>query len=330
MIPNYLTFIRFQNKRLLAFLFLILLVVLGFYWKNNACAFAAGDVGPLSGVLAITLYGIIYELKAYWAYSRAMQRIDFAMTTDKAGCRWHYFLSQPAVISLCSLGIFWLMVKGCLQAPAYYNALCLYLASTLFIYLCYIVLRPVYIRQVFNPLPDKITPIHLNHYVGRYLILSTLLSVLSVTPLDSRPDFSLDAGFLSPALMVAMLILCAAVISINLLFARISKRYIFFGKMYLKEIDFYFSTAMPFAWLYRQALLVRILLLLGVMAVWIPFIGILLSALNGNVTFSVYFLLCFLPAAGYHFLHLYWHWHNEFLMACDMSFRCAVINQRHT
>ncbi len=67
MIPDYLTFIRFQDKRSLIYIYAIGLILIGFYWKNAGFTFPSEDIGVVSGILALVLYNFIFDLKAYWA-----------------------------------------------------------------------------------------------------------------------------------------------------------------------------------------------------------------------------------------------------------------------
>ena len=63
MIPDYLTFIRFQDKRNLIYIYDIGLILIGFYWKNAGFTFPSEDIGVVSGILALVLYNFIFDLK---------------------------------------------------------------------------------------------------------------------------------------------------------------------------------------------------------------------------------------------------------------------------
>lgn len=75
MIPDYLTFIRFQDKRNLIYIYAIGLILIGFYWKNAGFTFPSEDIGVVSGILALVLYNFIFDLKAYWLIN-ASRRIS--------------------------------------------------------------------------------------------------------------------------------------------------------------------------------------------------------------------------------------------------------------
>ncbi|KFK94359.1 MULTISPECIES: hypothetical protein [unclassified Serratia (in: enterobacteria)] len=331
MIPNYLTFIRFQDRRTVPFFYLLLFIVLGFYWRNNGYSVTHHDAWLISAILAITLFNIIYDLKAYWAYSYVIGRVDIDRFSGKTCLKFEAFLSRPIVISTMSVLVFWLIVKLSLLLPsALYSVLCLFLISPLFIYCVYRSVRPIYIKQVINAVPSVVKYSSLYRYVSDYILLSTAINLLSISPLKTNPDFSLSNGFFSAKLMIAMLILCAIVLAVNLIFVYLSKRYIFLGRMFLKEVDFNFSPALPFNSLYRIPFMVRMLFLSVIQFGWIAFVSIILALLNLAVPFEVYFSFCLLPLMGYCFLHVYWHWHNEFLMSCDMCFRYEEFKKRET
>lgn len=329
MIPDYLKFIRFQDKRIIPFFYFILFIVLGFYWKNNAYILQASDAWYISVILAVTLFNLIYELKSWWAYSCVSERIDVDVFKDKPCSKTALFFSRPTVVSVLSVLVFWLLVKACLLLPSFYNAFALVVSAPLVVYLFFRALRPLYIKQVLSQVSSGVYYKSIYRYVARFVALSTLINVLSVRALKANPDFSLSEGFFSAKLMVAMLILCAIVLAINLIFVRFSKRYIFLGRFFLKEIDFSFSQKIPFSALHDKWFIIRMLLLLVIEFIWIMIVSVLLALVGWNVAFEIYFLLCLLPCTGYYFLHLCWHWHSEFMMSFDMYFRYDEFKKRN-
>ncbi len=329
MIPDYCKFIRFQDKRILPFFCFILLIVLVFFWKNNDYRLTPADAWPVAVILAITLFNLLYELKSYWAYSCVIGRVDVESFEGKTCSPLLAFFTRPTVVSLIAVGGFWLLVQACLWLPsAVYSIIALFLVSPLLVFLVFRALRPVYVIQVLTEVSSGVKYKNLSQYVVCFVVLTVIVNVLSISPLKTNVDFTLRDGFFSAKLMVAMLILCAVVLAINLIFARLSKRYIFLGRVFLKEIDFFFSKGIPFASLYETSFPVRMLFLLVVQCVWIVLVSILLTLMNAPPVFEVYYLLCALPSIGYYFLHLYWHWHNEFLTCCDMYFRYEEIKKR--
>jgi len=330
MIPDYLKFIRFQDKRLVLFFYSVLFVVLGFYWKNNDYKVTQHDVWFISGLLSIMLFNFIYELKAWWAYSYVIGRVDVDAFTGKHCSPALIFFSRPTIISALSIFVFWLIVKCCLMLPSMiYSVICLYVLSPLYILLIFRWLRTVYIRQLLTTVSTGVRYRNLYQYLGCYILPVALINLISVSPLAANSDFSLTEGFFSARLMIAMLILCAVVLAINLIFSLLSKRYVFLGRVFLKEIDFFFSKSIPFHSLYAKPFIIRVLLLLLVVAVWIVCISSALSLLQWQIGFETYFILCFMPCLAYYFLHTYWHWHNEFMMSCDMYFRYEEFNKRN-
>lgn len=134
MIPDYLKFIRFQDSRMIPFFYFILFIVLGFYWKNNVYEVTHQDVWLISVILAITLFNIIYDLKAYWAYSCAIGRIDIAYFSGKTCSEFEAFCSRPMVVGILSILVFWLIVKCSLFLPTTgYSVSCLFLISPPFV-----------------------------------------------------------------------------------------------------------------------------------------------------------------------------------------------------
>jgi hypothetical protein len=335
MIPDYLKFIRYQDKRLIPFFYVILLVLLGFYWKNNAYSVSAHDAWFISGILAITLFNLIYDLKAYWIYKYTTKNVDCGFFEGKRCTNVETFLSRPIVVGIISVFVFWGVIQcGFLLSAGVFGIIGLYLVLPLLIYFVFRWLRASYIIQLITNnhiqdiAQDKVKYTSLYQYAGHYILFSTLLNILTISPLKRNPDFSLTEGYLTPKLVIAMLILCAIVLVINLAFSRLSKRYIFMGKIFLKEIDFSFSPSIPFAALNAHSLVFRMTLLLVIQFVWILFMGLLLTALGWNMPFEIYFTLCFLPSVGYYYLHIYWLWHIDFAITCDMCMRRKEIEKR--
>ena len=212
--------------------------------------------------------------------------------------------------------------------PPIYSTILLYLIAPFIIYLILRCLRPIYIQQLLNSVSSGIRYKNLYHHVIYSVLLIFLLNILSISPLAKNADFSLADGFFSARLIIAMTILCSIVLVINLIFLKASKRYIFLGRIFLKEFDFNFPEQIPFINFHAKPIVIRLLLLLLVLFVWIMCVSTVLSFLQWSVIFEVYFILCFLPCLAYYFLQTYWHWHTELMMACDMYFRYEEIKKR--
>lgn len=329
MTPDYFKFIRFQDRRTLPFFYLILGIVLGFFWKNNAFRFTPADAWPVAMILAIMLYNLTYELRAYWVYSCLMERVNMENFAVKKHCPPILaFITRPPVISLLSVVVFWLLMQATLLLPSMaWRAAVVLLLAPLLVFLIFRALRWVYINQLMTQIPQGIKYKSLSGYVACFVVLTVMVNMLSVRPLQANPDFTLSDGYFSAKLMVATLILCAIVLAINLIFTRMSKRYIFFGRLYAKEIDFS-AQATLFTRLQRKSFVIRMLLLLGVQSAWIMLVGLLMALLQAPEIFEVWFLLCSAPSIGYYFLHLYWHWYNEFIAGFDIYYRREVIKDR--
>ncbi|MGD8106525.1 hypothetical protein ACQE32_07645 [Pantoea sp. FN0302] len=331
MIPDYAVFIRYQDRRLIPFVYFILLMLLGFLWKNNACSLTQQEAGAVSAILAIVLFHLIYDLKAYWMYKGAIKNVDLTCFNGKTPSRTERFLSRPLVACAFSALACWLLVKGGFALLGdRYAVLGLYSLLPLLVYWMFRGVRSVYIRQLANFTPQKAQHRRLYHYVSYFMLINSALNMLTVSPLKNNPDFSLNHGWQSPTLMVAMFILCLVVLTLSLLFARLSKKYIFLGKLLMQEIDFSFSTAVPCAALQAKPLAVRVTVFAALQLLWIIFINALLAWLAWSLPFSLYFFVCYLPASGCYFLHLYWRWHTDYLTACDMYLRCIEIDKRAT
>ncbi|QHM70567.1 hypothetical protein [Mixta intestinalis] len=329
MIPDYLTFIRYQDKRVLPFIYLILFFFLGLYWRNNGYVINVNDAGYLSAITAVILFNVIYELEAYWMYKGVTKNVDLSYFIDKTCSRTEKYLSRPLLVGIVSILALWLILYyGLRLSPTTPAFVVLSAILPLMVYLVFRWLRSSYIRQLGITTQHQRQYRTLYHYIGFSFILTIVLTLLTISPLRRNPDFSSLQGWLTPTRIVATFILCAIVLAINLLFTRLSKRYVFLGKLFLSEIDFSFSTAIPCAKFQRTSLAFRLLLVLMVQFVWIVLINLLLALLAWELPFEVYFLASFLPGACYYLLHLYWCWHTDYLSACDMYFRWNEIDKR--
>lgn len=90
-----------------------------------------------------------------------------------------------------------------------------------------------------------------------------------------------------------------------------------------------FLAGIPYSSLYNKPLWVRLIILLIIQSVWIVATSIILSLTGWTVYFEIFFVLCLLPSMGYFYLHVYWLWHNDFMMACDMYLRCDGIDKKN-
>lgn len=329
MIPDYRVFIRYQDRRLLPFIYLIFFILGGSYWNNCGGLLTPANAAGFSGVLAVVLFHLIRDLKAYWMYKIVMKTVDLSLFTGQSISRGERLWACPLAACLfaaCSGGaISWWLLTFMQGAWAVAGLSLLLPAGA---YLMFKTVRPIAIKLLGSYRRERVQYRRLAHYAGVVVLVNGALTLLTVLPLRSNPDFSLHDGWLTARLTVAMFTLCMAALAINLLLAWPSKRYIFLGKLFLQEIDFFFSPEVPCATLYAQPLLVRWLLYALLQLVWILMINVLLALLAWRPPFGLYFLLCYLPAGAYYFLHLCWRWHRDYLDACDMYLRNHEIEKR--
>ncbi|MFE4108897.1 hypothetical protein [Kosakonia sp. YIM B13611] len=329
MIPDYLKFIRVQDKRILPFLFVVVFIMIGFYWKNNSYNLNQSDAYYISGIVGILLFSSIYELKAFWAYKCVTKAIDFTFFSERKLGRIEKWCSHPFVASILFTAGFGLIIQSCfLLYSSMYALIPLLTISPIFIYGVFRALRTSYIKQVATAAVEKVKYKHLYRYIFAYIFLGVALNLLTISPLKREADFSLQVGVFSARVVVAMFIVCCIALAINLLFTRLSRRYIFLGRLFLKEIDFYFSVSLPWPAFYDKPFWLRITLLLLTEFVWIILVSAFLAWSGWQLWFEVYFLVCFLPCICFNYLHIYSLWHRDFLMACDMYFRWGTIDKQ--
>lgn len=322
MIPDYLTFIRFQDKRSLIFIYAVSLILLGFYWKNAAFAFPARDIVIVSGILALVLYNFIVDLKAYWAYKCVTKNIDFSWFKNKKNRKSEVALTHPVVASFLSLLLFSMLGWGCYRVmPSLYALLVIALLGPLVIFLLFRPIRDSYVKQVAISVVKKVKFKNLTRYVLLSVSVSTIINLLTISPLRNSDAFSFSGHWLSFQAVIAMTILCAVVLTINLLFLRFTKRYVFLGRLFLQEVDLLFSTGIMLPMFFAKAFWLRMFILLIIEVSWITLVSIAATLVGVNIGFEVYFLICYIPCLTYYFLHCRYQWHNDFMMACDMYFR---------
>lgn len=329
MTPAYLTFIRYQDKRLIPYLYCITLLLLGMYWKNNGYELYCKDVLNLSLVFSLILFRFIDELKYHWAYKCVVKNIDFLYFKDKSTSRLEGVLLHPAISCALAVVVFYLLGQTCLQLSSSIPALItLSVISPLLIYLMFRFSRNGFVKQMRQSVADKVKFRNLHRYVCFNVFITFTMSGLIISPLRHSADFTLSKGYFSASLMVAMWILCVIVLLVNLIFTRPSRRYAFLGRLFLKELDLHLVTGIPFHRLYEKSLWIRLTVLLAFQSLWICLISLILSLVGWEVGFMLYTWLCILPSVSYFYLHVYWLWHNDYLSSCDMYLRCEGIEDK--
>jgi hypothetical protein len=322
MIPDYLTFIRIQDKRNLIFIYIATLILLGFYWKNAEFSFSERDIGFVSVIFALVLYNVIFDLKAYWAYKCVIKNVDFSYFKNKNNHKSEILLTQPFVAGGLALLLFSCIVQGLyILTPSVYVLIYLATLVPLIIFMFFRIIRHSYIKQMAISVVQNVKYKTLWRYVLLTACITTVINVLTISPLRYSEAFSLDGQFLTIESMIAFCILCAVVLTVNLIFMRFTKRYIFLGRLFLKEIDLSFSTTVPLPSFCVKPLWWRLFILLIIELLWILLVALITTLIGTNIWFEVYFLICYIPCFIYCFMHVWWQWHNDFMMSCDMYLR---------
>ncbi|EOC1940801.1 protein YcdU [Escherichia coli] len=328
MIPDYLTFIRFQDKRNLIYIYAIGLILIGFYWKNAGFTFPSEDIGVVSGILALVLYNFIFDLKAYWAYKCVTKNIDFSWFKKKQNHKIELFLTQPLVAGFLSLIMLSAMSWGLYQLlPSLYALFLISLLGPLVIFLLFRMIRTSYVKQVAISVAKKVKYKSLTRYVLLSVCISTVVNLLTISPLRNSDSFVTEGQWLTFKSIIALLILCGAVLAINLFFLRFSKRYAFLGRLFLQEIDLFFSSENALSTFFAKPLWLRLFILLVIEVMWITLVSVLATLVEWRIWFEAYFLLCYVPCLIYYFFYCRFLWHNDFMMACDMYFRWGHFNK---
>ncbi|MEF8172532.1 protein YcdU [Escherichia coli] len=328
MIPDYLTFIRFQDKRNLIYIYAIGLILIGFYWKNAGFTFPSEDIGVVSGILALVLYNFIFDLKAYWDYKCVTKNIDFSWFKKKQNHKIELFLTQPLVAGFLSLIMLSAMSWGLYQLlPSLYALFLISLLGPLVIFLLFRMIRTSYVKQVAISVAKKVKYKSLTRYVLLSVCISTVVNLLTISPLRNSDSFVTEGQWLTFKSIIALLILCGVVLAINLFFLRFSKRYAFLGRLFLQEIDLFFSSENALSTFFAKPLWLRLFILLVIEMMWITLVSVLATLVEWRIWFEAYFLLCYVPCLIYYFFHCRCLWHNDFMMACDMYFRWGHFNK---
>jgi len=329
MIPDYLTFIRFQDKRNLLFIYIVTLILLGFYWKNTGFSFSPKDAWCVSGILALVLYGFIADLRAYWAYKCVVKNVDLSCFLNaESKVRKGFLFSPFTVLALAALlfsGLNWALLS---LVPPGVALAAIVIVAPLLIWGIVALLRPVYIKQIIASARDTLKYKRLTGYLAVAVVMSVMMNLLTIAPLGNSAEFDLSGHYFTLNAIITMLILCAVVLAINLLFLRFTKRYIFLGHLFMNEVDLYFSQSIPWRTLNAKPLWLRLALLLVIEFVWLVLVGLVVTLTGWSLWFEAYFLLCYAPCLAYYALHARWKWHNDFMMSCDMCLRWDEIRRQ--
>lgn len=329
MIPDYLTFIRFQDKRNILFFYIVTLVLLGFYWRNADFTLSLHDAGFIGGICALVFYNVIFDLKAYWAYKCVIKNIDFSYFKGRECGPKEKLFSSPVIAGSLSFFIFLLFCAALIMliAPAG-AAIALVVSIPPVIYALFFVARHSYLKQMPTSVVEKVHYKNLSQYLLLSVVASAVLSLLTIIPLRDKAQFDLYGSYFTLKSIITMCILCAVVLAVNLLFLCFTKRYVFLGRLFLNEINLFFSPALPLRALHAKPLWQRLILLSLVEFFWVTFLGLVMMLSDIKIWFEVWFLLCYAPCLIYYYYHAYWRWHNDFMMSCDMYLRWDEIKKK--
>lgn len=328
MIPDYLTFIRRQDRSLLPYLYFICTVLVVFYVKNRGYTLTLEDSWPISVIFSLTMFSFVYELKGYWAYKYSVKNIDFSWFNGKTSSQFETLLWHPLVATgFCFLVCYLVVVVCLLFLPLIVAMACIAIFVPAIIYLMCWFARNCYVKQLQQATMHTSKYPNLHYYACLNATITFLTSFVVVSPLVADDDFSLSDGFFAPHLMVAMLILCTLILLVNLIFAQPSRRYTFLGRLFQKEFDVNLANTIPFPVLYSKPLWLRLMIFFMLELFWIAAISLLLRLLGWQIYFYAYFILCLIPVVGFFYLHVYWRWHGDYMTACDMYLRCGENNK---
>ncbi len=329
MIPDYLRFIRFQDRMILLFIYLITLLLLGFYWKNTNFTFTSDDVWFISGVFAVVFHNFIFDLKAYWAYKCVVKNIDLSFFKGKTNKKFEMVMFKPLVAGTIALFIF-----GAFSSALFLIAspgtvlIILAIFVPLMIWGMFAIVRNGYVKQVAISFVQKVRWTSLTRYMLPAILLSIVMNLLTIGPLRNSKQFDFDGQYFTPEAIITMSVLCGIVFTIGLLSLLVSKRYVFLGHLFLNEINLSFSTPIPWRSLQAKPQWLQLAMLLVTGVIWVTLVGFIFTLTGWQVWFEIYFLLCYLPFFSYYVMRCYWKWHTDFMMACDMYVRWGEIGKQ--
>ena len=329
MIPDYLKFIRFQDRMILLFIYLITLVLLGFYWKNASFTFTRHDVWFVSSIFALILHNFIFDLKAYWAYKCVVKNIDLSFFKNKTNKKIEVLMFKPPVAVASALLIFGAFSSALFVLTSAGTVLIiLAIIAPLMIWGMFAIVRNGYVKQVAISAVQEVRWKSLSRYMVPTMLVNIVMNLLVIGPLRDSEQFDLYGRYFTLEAIITMFALCAIVFALSLLALLISKRYVFLGHLFLNEINLIFTTTIPLRSLHDKPQWLQLVILLVIEALWISLVGLIFTLTGWQVWFEVYFLLCYLPCFSYYIMRCYWKWHNDFMMSCDMYFRWGEISKQ--
>ncbi len=187
-------------------------------------------------------------------------------------------------------------------------------------------IRTSYVKQVAISGSKKVKYKSLTRYVLLSVCISTVVNLLTISPLRNSDSFVTEGQWLTFKSIIALLILCGVVLAINLLSALL-QAVRFSGQAFFAGNGSAFSSENALSTFFCQAALASVLILLVIEVMWITLVSVLATLVEWRIWFEAYFLLCYVPCLIYYFFYCRFLWHNDFMMACDMYFRWGHFNK---
>ncbi|MCV5168866.1 hypothetical protein OFC04_25455, partial [Escherichia coli] len=102
--------------------------------------------------------------------------------------------------------------------PSLYALFLISLLGPLVIFLLFRMIRTSYVKQVAISVAKKVKYKSLTRYVLLSVCISTVVNLLTISPLRNSDSFVTEGQWLTFKSIIALLILCGVVLAINLFF----------------------------------------------------------------------------------------------------------------
>ncbi len=135
----------------------------------------------------------------------------------------------------------------------------------------------------------------LTRYVLLSVCISTVVNLLTISPLRNSDSFVTEGQWLTFKSIIALLILCGVVLAINLFFSALLQAVRFSGQAFFCRKSICFSPVKmrcrPF---FAKPLWLRLFILLVIEVMWITLVSVLATLVEWRIWFEAYFftLLC--------------------------------------
>ena len=270
-------------------------------------------------------YGTMRDAPGYWIYSTLVAK--FIMSKQEIGqirglrfsplIRWLNPLQTPLGMPLlAAVGMFFLLWTGYQLFPVHPKMLAFSMIGVLLPMLLSLMLLKTARFYIVLASPDgedliskgMRTPRKVNAYRREDMLIAMLINFALIWPLQSKPAFSLDAGYDSRDFMIASLLLTWIAAFFTLLSARRSRLFSVVGE----RLSILFShEAVPSERRPAQPMMPRMLLYYALLGIWTLGLCLLFGILPFKLPFTLFCGLL-LPALG----AMFWHergltlWHD--------------------